>query len=120
MSERLAELRRQRALVQEHLAWLNSEILSVENRIGAEDTKVAPSVKIVRLAPPRPPAAAPPDVAPAGAAVGPLAAAIYEEYKVPPETLRTDLRKGCLLYFAGALIVLALGLAVLFFALRRG
>lgn len=123
MSERLAELRRQRALVQEHLAWLNGEILSVEKQLGPQNSEIAPPIKIVQLAPAHPPAApamTPSSLPPAGAAVEPLAEAIYEEYKVPPETLRTDVRKGCLLYFVGALVVLTLAVTALYFALRRG
>ena len=31
--------------------------------------------------------------------------AILEEYRVAPDTLKTDIRKGCLLYFVGAFVL---------------
>jgi hypothetical protein len=119
MSDRLAELRRQRALVQEQLAWIDREIVSVEKQLGAVPAEGPPT--IVQLAPPAPKKPSPLSPAtPAGAAVEPLAEAIYEEYKVPPEALRRDVRQGCLVYFAGALVVLALAVVGLYFALRQG
>jgi hypothetical protein len=52
--------------------------------------------------------------------LGPSAAdAILEEYRVAPDTLKTDIRKGCLLYFIGALALVALGVSVLYFLISK-
>ncbi len=48
-----------------------------------------------------------------------MATAMLEEYKIPPKSLDTDIKKGCLLYLIGAFAVLILGVTVLYFALRR-
>ncbi len=48
-----------------------------------------------------------------------MATAMLEEYKIPPKSLHTDIKKGCLLYLIGAFAVLILGVTVLYFALRR-
>ena len=48
MSDRLAELVRQRALVQEHLAWLDREIArAAQKPVAAVETSVAPLIKNV-------------------------------------------------------------------------
>lgn len=120
MSARLAELRRQRALLQDHLAWLDREIAAAENTAPAARAPAA------NLAPPTPRSASasvavtPP---PSGVSLHPtssLAAspeAILEEYRVEPSAVKSDVRKGCLLYFAAAFALLILVVAILYFAL---
>ena len=114
MPDRLVELRRQRALVQEHLAWLDREIVAAENAPSAPAAATA-----VRDARPGP-SAAPVAVARTGN-LAPVAApspdAILEEYAVAPGTVKSEVRKGCLLYFVAALALLVLVIAVLYFAL---
>ena len=39
-------------------------------------------------------------------------------YRVAPDALRNDVRKGCFIYFAAALLLLAAGVAILYFTLR--
>lgn len=137
MPDRLAELRRQRALVQEHLAWLDRELAALERtsppRSAESPAAVDPFVVDVNTQPaatgatPRPlsPAAtlsspAPfgrASPAPAAAAQAPMVDALLEEYRVEPGALKRDVRKGCLLYFAGAMALLILVVAVLYFAL---
>lgn len=115
MSDRLAELRRQRALLQDHLAWLDREI-------AAETAAAQPITKIVEPSPPAavvaPPAAARADFP---ATVQPNAGTdvLLDEYRVAPEALKRDIRKGCFLYFAAALVLLAVMVFGLYFALRR-
>lgn len=125
MSDRLADLRRQRALVQEQLNWLDAEIRAAEQR--------SPAAPVVTATPPGPPPAPKPPVPvsavtpatvltppPAAAsATDAMAEAMLEEYKIPPKALHTDVKKGCLLYFAGAMVLLIVGVAVLYLALRR-
>lgn len=121
MSDRLAELRRQRALVQEQLNWLDAEIGAAEKRSPASPL-VAALPKSVP--PPPPPAstvtpAAGVSTLPAASAIDPVADAMLEEYKVAPEALRTDVRKGCLLYLVAAFALVIAGVAILYFALRH-
>jgi hypothetical protein len=136
MSDRLRELLRQRALLQEHVEWLDREIAAVrssasagpESRVeeSASPVAVTAATRFASVGAPAPTsdaetaqgafaevsatptAAIPPEVA--------AADAIIEEYRVPPETLRTDVRKGCLLYFFTALGLLALAVVALYFA----
>jgi hypothetical protein len=129
MSDRLAELVRQRALVQEHLAWLNREIAaaaeaakSIPAASGAT-TGGSPSIEAAP-SPTSPPAALRPAVAIAASAGEPAEAqdpdAIIARYQVAPGTVKQDVRKGCMLYFVGAFVLLGLVVAVLYMALQRG
>ncbi len=107
MPDRLAELRRQRALVQEHLAWLEREIARTGGDAGAAPSATAGSVPAVSAAP----------VAarePSDASVEKIVA----HYRTSPDAVRDDVRRGCFLYFAIALMFLALAVAGLWFALR--
>jgi hypothetical protein len=92
MSERLPELLRQRALIQEHLAWLDREIAAAQG---------LPT-------PPRPVATSP-LTAPAPTTIhAPLgisskiddeAATIIGQYQKDPNVLKTDTKRGCLVAF---------------------
>ena len=103
---RLDVLRRQRALVQQNLAWLDQEIAAEQ----AQTSSAAPSN----------PAANPDLPGPAGPASAAIAVAdaeaIIEHYRSAEPNLKADVRRGCLLYATGALvllIVVVLGLYVL-------
>ena len=124
MSERLAELRRQRALVQEHLAWLDREIAASSPPSAPEPAApsaappppVRPTVQptaLRQVAPPAARLAATSNSAPVDAD------SILEQYRTAPGSLQSDVRKGCLLYFAGALALLALGVTALSFLIGR-
>lgn len=108
MPDRLAELVRQRALVQEHLGWLNREIAA-----AAETARVGPPGESAAT---NPPAAAAP-VAPA--IPGFDADEIAARYQVSPVTVKNDVRKGCLLYFVAGLGLLVAATAGLYFLLRQ-
>jgi hypothetical protein len=112
MSDRLAELRRQRALVLEHVAWLDREIAAATPLSPIADRSIPPLV-----ASPQPtPAVAEPGALPVAAApVGPEADAILDDYRVPETSLKSDVRKGCLLYFVGAFLLVGLGVVALYF-----
>ena len=104
---RLDVLRRQRALVQQNLAWLDREIAAEE----AQTSSVTPSNP-----------AATPDLA--GTAVPPAAAiadadAIIEHNRSGESNLKADVRRGCFLYAAGAFAVLVVGVFLLYFLLRH-
>ncbi|WP_414663108.1 hypothetical protein [Horticoccus sp. 23ND18S-11] len=124
MPDRLAELVRQRALVEEHLAWLNRQIadaalqspapgtLPIKPAI-AETTVVESSPRL--LTPVTPPPRAPLEFAPATAD----AEAIIAKYQIPSSALKDDVRKGCFLYFAAAFVVLGLGVTLLYLMVSR-
>jgi hypothetical protein len=124
---RLNELRRQRELVAEHLAWIDREIASAAGGAAAPPAPaaqpapapVAAPQPALRLVTPRPQAVAfTPAALPTGPAPDPDA--LLDEFRVPPDTLKTDVRKGCLLYFLGAFALLALGVTALYFIFRAG
>jgi len=135
MPDRLHELLRQRALLQEHLAWLDREIAAAGDAVleappetgtpgilPVETTFVpapAPSMGILQgtavsilsnaAVPAEPVAPLPPEVAQ-------LADTIIDEYRVPPKTLHTDVKKGCFLYFFAALGLVILAAVAFYFA----
>ena len=45
---------------------------------------------------------------------------MLDEYRVAPDALKSDVKKGCLLYFFGAIGLFALGVVALYFAFRHG
>lgn len=128
MSDRLAELVRQRALVQEHLAWLNREIAT-----AAEAAKAVAPTKLAPETSPSPtvvssPASTPSDILSAGAKSSPTLAGvptstdpdeIIARYQVAPGMVKQDVRKGCLLYFVGAFVLLGLVVTVLYLAIGQ-
>jgi hypothetical protein len=129
MPDRLSELVRQRALVLEHLAWLDREIASATASGAASPLAPTPPPGIATANLPanlplvettRGPApatgGAPVASATSGAAV-PEPEIILDQYRVAPATVKQDVRKGCLLYFAGAFVVLGIIVAILYFTI---
>ena len=129
MSDRLRELLRQRALVQEHLSWLDREIAAASPPApltpspGPALPNIAaiaelPAAPVLRESP-TPAVAAFPTPAPAAAATATTASAdaILNEYRVAPDSVQQDVRRGCFLYFAAAFVLFALGVLGLYFAL---
>jgi hypothetical protein len=149
--DRLQQLLRQRALLQEHLAWLDREIADASSGVTAPPpapTPVAraaqqplvipspatPPTRTILGAPPAKPAApylasqaaqilsasavTPPTDTPPAVEVA--ADEILEQYRVAPDSMKTDVKKGCFLYFFGALVFVALGVVVLYFVFQRG
>jgi len=106
MSDRLNELQRQRALVQEHLAWL-------EREIAHESGAPAPVASPAPAAPPRPVSLAPRGRDPV--AVEAEADAILQQYRDQSRNVKQDVRKGCFLYFVLAFFVLGVAVAALYF-----
>ena len=128
-SDRLQQLRRQRELVAEQLAWLDREIAAVAG--APAPAPPAPPPPAPASPPVRPAVVAPPasSLAPAPAPArdvslpaDPTASAdvLLEEYRVAPDTLKSDVKKGCLLYFFAALALFALGVVGLYFFFRHG
>ncbi|HEY1764014.1 MAG TPA: hypothetical protein VGF85_03760 [Opitutaceae bacterium] len=111
MSERLDEYRRQRALLKEHLEWLDRQIAGLEGR-PAPDSPPPPS-----LSEDPGPDPAPPRLSPRPSDLD--AEAILSQYRQPEGALRNDARRGCLLFFALGLALTALAVVALFLLLRR-
>jgi hypothetical protein len=82
MSDRLTELRRQRALIQQHADWLDHEIAGLSGRPAA----------------PTPPPAAP------ASSVSPDSPPVA--YTADPVAAVRQVRRGCLLYLVAALALL--------------
>ena len=100
MAERLDHLRRQRALLLEHLAWLEAEI-----------ARESPSPTLPKPAP-----------APVAAAAEPAietSAGDIPAYDVNPASVHRDVKRGCWIYFSAALLLLGLGIVALYFAVAR-
>ncbi len=95
MSDRLAELLRQRAQLQEQLAQLDRQIAAAASAMAPELPPSAPSASKI---PSVPVVITDPD-------------AIIGQYASDSNRLKTDVRKGCLLYAALALLLLILGIA---------
>jgi hypothetical protein len=144
MSDRLSELLRQRALMAEHLAWLDREIANVKALPGVATATSSPSLprpasnlgsetaspaSATTLPAPRPstlPAHGgtasipPPNVADTTLqteVIPPETEVILEQYRVTPAAVKQDVRKGCLLYFIGAFVVLGVIVAILYFTI---
>ena len=105
MSDRLPELQRQRALIRDHLAWLDREIAALQ--------PAAPSGS--------PPAEGPGAGSRPAPATDTQAAEILSHYRQEPVSLQDGVRRGCLLYFFGALglLVVSVGVAYLLYIRNR-
>jgi hypothetical protein len=122
MSERLQELLQHRANLQSHLAWLDREIVAARasNPVPCEPSPIAlPG----QLAPASTRPAQVNVVATTTASVAPTsvdaqADEILAQYRQDTPSLQADLRKGCLLYFFGALALLGLGIVAFYFLNR--
>ena len=146
MPDRSSELLRQRALVAEHLAWLDREIADLkalrELPTGTaslphpelEAARVVDSASAHATRSPEPRTAAPdsaaararstdviralaPNVAPGTEVESSETEVILEQYRVTPAAVKQDVRKGCFLYFVGAFVVLGVIVAILYFAI---
>ncbi|RXK55962.1 hypothetical protein ESB00_08810 [Oleiharenicola lentus] len=108
MSERLKELQRLRAAAQEQVAWLDREI-------AREQSLPRPARPVEN---PRIPAAggARP---PSGESTSPLDAdKLIERYQTSGGTIKDEVKRGCFIYFFGAMGLLIAGV-VIFYLLRR-
>lgn len=129
MPDRLDELRRQRALVHEHLVWLEREIAAETAKTPSTEapTKaIAPaSAPTLGAVPSISPAARPvtpistPRRAPEAPAVPADPDALLQQYRVEPNNLRRDVRTGCFIYMAVAFALLLVAIAILYGTLSR-
>jgi hypothetical protein len=117
MTDRLQELLRQRASIQAHLDWLDREIATAREVSHVPVDSAAAQVPVAAIASSLP---LPSTSASQPVLVGQNAQAdeIIAQYRLDKDSLRTDVRKGCLLYFFGALAFLGLCI-VAFYLLNR-
>lgn len=115
MSDRLAELRRQRALLQEHLDRLDGEIARAGGEPGLRSLPSAPPLPPPSKLPPVRAAVRPLIVAPLPAAASPSAVeALAAPYQPNSADVQREVKRGCLLYFTAALVLLGFGVLLLY------
>jgi uncharacterized membrane protein len=119
MSDRDAELVRQRALVAEQLAALDRQIAE-KSRAAPPSPPAAPAPPA--SLPPEPPSSVAPSVTGKTGKTGvhpapPDAEAILAQYRVEPSSVKEEVRKGCLLYFALAFGLVGLAIMLVYFLL---
>ena len=127
MPDRLSELLQQRRLIEEHLAWLNREIEAAKpaTRESSLPHLLSAPINALGGTPGTPQPAPPPFPLSATPAAASLENALREpdtilaEYQVDPKSLHVDVKRGCLMYFAGAMAVLILGVSLLYFMTVR-
>lgn len=95
MSDRLAELQRQRALLQAHLSWLDREIAAAAGKSSPAEGASSPTVAAPSL----------PNPAPAA-----NAEELISRFGANPQDSIKSTRQGCFIVFALAFVIL--GLAV--------
>jgi len=121
MSDRLQELQRHRAMLQEHLAWLDREIAAL-GESKPSPLPPAEGVPAAFTAPtPRAPGSFPPTATRSNSAAAELASAktaeeIMARYQAETQSVQTKTKLGCFLYFFFALGLVAV--IVLIFYLR--
>jgi hypothetical protein len=103
MSDRLQELLRQKALLAEQAAWLEREIAAEQARAG-----VTPPV-----------AAAPAPASPPPASAVAPTEALFEQYRPNPQSVQQEVKRGCYLYFLGALVLLGLAVFAIYLVYRH-
>ena len=132
MPDRLAELVRQRALVLEHLDWLEREIATAKS-VAAPSAMASASSPPATTSPASESATSATTAAPGNtegaesrsaslttslvAGMPPEAEIILDQYRATSATVKQDVRKGCFLYFAAAFVVLGLVVAILYFTI---
>ncbi|MBE2214090.1 MAG: hypothetical protein IAE82_09485 [Opitutaceae bacterium] len=104
MTSRMEKLQRQRALLQEHLRWIESEIAAEASNIPSRPAGAPTVVDVAPPAPPTPPADA------AGAPA--IVPADLPEADV--RGIHNEVRSGCLLYFAIAFVGMALLVGIIY------
>ena len=115
MPDRLDELRKQRALVQQHLTWLDHEIASVT----VTRLTLPPFAMRGNTRPPVPGVGGTNPATPrSGTTRSPLTGAAIPEladFQVDPDNVHGDTRRGCIIYSAIAFLVLVAICIVIYF-----
>jgi cell division protein FtsN len=115
MNSRLARLREQRDLILKHLQWIDQEIAVEDSTESPKKPEVPASDQ------PKPVESPTTDVIPAPAPT-PIASGEMPVPALDPsdegnvQSLKSDVRKGCLLYFGLAWVLLAAAVAIVYLA----
>jgi hypothetical protein len=119
MSDRLQELLQQRALLQSHLAWVDREIAAASGPMSSAPAHASDST--ASNAPASTGLIVPPQSSGSSASRAPDADAeeILAQYRLDSTSVQTDVRKGCLLYFFGAFLLLGLVITAFYFLRTR-
>ena len=125
MCERLNELLRQRALLDEHLEWLEAEI-AAEKRKGPVTQEVAPiftpapspTIRPMAAPVPAPLAVPPPLIERPAAEVEREAESILEQYRTEQARVGTSVKRGCFGYFFVAMVLLIGALVGFYFYVK--
>jgi hypothetical protein len=122
MSDRLNELLRQRTIIQEHLTWLDRQIIAESDGISP----LAPTPSALNdlekggvpfMPPPPPTLTSTPTVE--ATKTEQAAEAILADYKKDPLRQQSDIKRGCLLYFISALAFVSLVTILFYFLYSR-
>jgi hypothetical protein len=103
MPDRLQELLRQKTLLDEHAAWLEREIAAEKARTGG----IPPPTDLSG-----------PSGGPQPAISDAEADAMLEQYRANPQSLQHEVKRGCFLYFFGALALVGLAVLAVYLAYR--
>lgn len=116
MSDRLADLQRQRALAQEQVAWFDREIARESGQLTPPSASVAP------VAPAATPVTSRPTAPAADEAAARAAQEIIAQYQDAhnPQSAAKDMKRGCYLAFFFALGTVALVFLTAYLIYTRG
>jgi hypothetical protein len=106
MTDRLQNLLRQRALLQEHLAWLNDEISEAEGIPSLPNTTARPAQTIG-------------PAAPSVVTSSDEAEKILGQFQKEAGDMKTDTRRGCLMIFSITMGIFALAVFVGYYFYTR-
>jgi hypothetical protein len=111
VSDRSDELRRQRELLREHLAWIEREIAREAAEVPVESPVYQPPPRLVQ-----------PHFSVTASDADRDAEAILAEFRRSGPSVEAQTKRGCILYFAAAvalLLVVVLGAAYFYYRGRR-
>ncbi len=104
MSDRSDELRRQREIVRQHLAWLDRELAAQE---AVPATEPEPSVS-------------PQHFSVEASDTDRDAESILAEFRRPAPAIEAQAKKGCILYFSIAVVLMLTAATVILYIYSRG
>jgi hypothetical protein len=107
VSDRADELRRQRDLLREHLAW-------IEKELAAEEGSARPQPGVAYA----PPGATPPPLEDTTGPDDSELEAMLEEFRPAPVSISSNAKLGCIAYFALAMVLLIGCLAAFYFHVK--
>ena len=132
-AERLSKMKAQREAIRAHLAWLDGEIAEAEKHVspeaatptaGSSPEPVAPAPAVAAPTAPAPAAAVAatplsPAATPVPGAGDPPLPPEFAHLEVRPNDIRNEVRKGCMIYLAVAIVLGLLGLGLLYLLFGR-